>query len=60
MVIKNRKLLVFCIALLSVVILSFFNKPGADAVVFLTGLYFGANVSQKGVLKTNNIDKEEE
>lgn len=46
---KNRKVWLYIIAVGAIVLLSFFGKDGSTAIVTLTGLYFGANVSQKYV-----------
>lgn len=46
---KNRKVWLYLIAVGAIVLLSFFGKDGSTAIVTLTGLYFGANVSQKYV-----------
>lgn len=52
---KNRKVILYIIGVVAIVLLSFFGKDGATAIVTLTGLYFGANVSQKVF---NKEDKE--
>lgn len=54
---KNRKVWLYLIAVGAIVLLSFFGKDGSTAIVTLTGLYFGANVSQKYVKESNkNVD----
>ena len=52
---KNRKVILYIIGVAAILLLSFCGKEGATAIVTLTGLYFGANVSQKVF---NKEDKE--
>ena len=55
---KQRKVLLFIISLIAIMVLSFFEKDGSSAIVTLTGLYFGANVGAKLTNKTGESKNE--
>ena len=44
---KNRKFIVFLVAVLAIVLLNFFNKDGSSAITTLALGLFVANVTQK-------------
>jgi hypothetical protein len=49
-----RKVFAYCVCILSVTLLAYFDKPIPEQIIWITGFFFGANLIGQQISKSSN------